>query len=482
MSKKTYHFTCTLLSRLVLSSRAATEGQVDSLDYIPGAKFMGIVAKGYEKLDATACRDLFHSGHVKFSNAYPYANGQYFFPTPLSYFTLKGQKLTDAPIYLDHLLKPEDRKKLSKDGTQIKQVRSGYIDARGKQALKIETDFQLKSAHDAEKRRSKDSQMYGYFSIPRGTVFAFSVEDTTENHGAAIREALVGEHGVGRSRTAEYGRVRIEALEEAIPSFTSDASTTEGTLVYAVSDLCFYDAFGQPKRPEAKDLGFDQEAKIDWARTQVRSEEYQSWNSHRWNRNADRWVIKKGTVFFVKGAKSETIEPLRGVGSHHEEGFGQIWIDPPFLQKNTGDYCREALTKADIKPVETNSPDTAPNTNPHLLALLNRRVGLRDVEGTIYQKVNTFIGQHKGEFSGISASQWGALRNYANHAADEKALEQLIFNKDTGFLHRGQSESSWRKGRDTLQTVVKSVADDHQPLFLQKLAAEMAKEAQKQTA
>ena len=442
---------------------------------------MGILAKGYEDFDNTTKRGLFHNGDVKFSNAYPYADGQHFYPTPLSYFTLKGNKLTDASIYLDHLLMPEDREKLSKDDIQIKQVRSGYIDAKGQQALKIETDFQLKSAHDAEKRRSKDSQMYGYFSIPRGTVFAFSVEDTTGNYGAAIREALVGEHGVGRSRTAEYGRVRIEVLEKAAPSFTSHASTTEGTLVYAVSDLCFYDAFGQPKQPKAKDLGFDQEAKIDWARTQVRSEEYQSWNSKRWNRNADRWVIKKGTVFFVEGAKSKTTEPLRWVGSHHEEGFGQVWVDPPFLTGIDGKHYRNTLTKAEVKSVETTTLDTAPNTNPHLLVLLNRRVGLRDVEGTIYQKVNAFIGQHKREFSGISASQWGALRNYANHAGNADVLKKLVFDEKTGFLHRGQSEGSWRKGRETLRSAVDSVVDDHQPLFLQKLAAEMAKEAKKQT-
>jgi hypothetical protein len=479
---QTLHFTCTLLSKVVLSARAATEGQVDSLDYLPGAKFMGIVAKGYTDFDDGARHDLFHNGKVRFSNAYPCAKGRHFYPAPMVYFTKKGSKVTDGNVYLDHLLSPEVRKENSETGVQLKQVRKGFVDAAGKHYLTVETDYQLKSAYDADARRSKDSQMYGYFSIPQGAVFAFSVEDTTGKHGDAIRKALVGEHGVGRSRTAEYGRVRID-VAEAPKQPTTQASTTRDVLVYAASDLCFHDEFGQSKLPTAQDLGFTNGAKIDWARTQVRSGEYQSWNTKRWNRNADRWVIKKGSVFYLQEVSTDATKQRNWVGSCQQEGFGQIWSNPPFLQATHGSDQRPILGKVENYLTITTPTDTAPaSTNLGLIELLNRRAKQRNNESHIYQQVNTFIDLHKSKFGAISPSQWGTLRSYAGHAANSEALDQLIFSIKTGFLHRGQSEKRWRNVRDELQVAVKQFDADDRALFLQKLAAEMAKRTKNQTA
>lgn len=480
----THHFTCTLLSKVVLSARAATEGQVDSLDYIPGAKFMGIVAKGYDTFNDQARHDLFHNGQVKFGNAYPYAEGRCFYPAPLVYFAKKGDKVTDTSIYLDHLMEGAERKKLSEAGTQTKQLRKGFVDAAGEHYLTIETDYQLKSAYDADKRRSKDSQMYGYFSIPKGTVFAFSVEDTTGKYGAHITKALAGEHGVGRSRTAEYGRVRI-AVAEAQEQSPAQPAATGVTTIYALSDLCFHDAFGQAKLPTAHDLGFPEGAEIDWARTQVQSGEYQSWNTKRWNRNADRWVIKKGSVFCLKAVAETTANQRSWVGTYHEEGFGQIWFNPPFLQAPQGVYQRTKLRKAADGEKASTSPEILSenlpaNTNAGLFSLLDRRIKLREDENTIYRKVNAFRAQYESKFIGISSSQWGALRSYAGHAANSEALDQLIFSERTGFLYRGQSEKLWRKFSSDLHAAVQQLEDADRPLFLQKLAAEMAKRTKNQ--
>jgi hypothetical protein len=478
----TLHFTCTLLSKVVLSARAATEGQIDSLDFIPGAKFMGILAKGYDGFDTHEQRDLFHDGTVRFSNAYPYANGMRFYPAPLSYFVKKGDKITDSDVYLDHLLQEKERKKMSEDGDQTKQVRSGFIDAAGEHYLTVETDYQLKSAYDAESRRSKDSQMYGYSSIPKGTVFTFTVESDGEQYTKAITDALMGEHGIGRSRTAEYGRVRIEPME-APEAVASQGQTGEKTLVYAMSDLCFHDAFGQAKQPDAKDLGFGDGAKIISARTQVQSGLYQSWNTKRWNRNADRWVIKKGTVFYLENVPKGAASGLNWVGSFKQEGFGQVWVNPPFLEAPKGEYPRPKLEQqkstTDNKPLYTQPalPDTV---NAGLLKLLKRRQSQRNNESSTYAQVNKFVKDHGSQFNNISKAQWGTLRSYAKHAGNATALKQLIFSKKTGFLHRGQSEKAWRNSRETLETAVMN-KDVKDPItFLQLLAARMAPDAKNQ--
>jgi hypothetical protein len=432
--------------------------------------------------DKQAQHDLFHNGQVRFGNAYPFAKGRHFYPAPLVYFSKKGSKITDGQVYLDHLMSKEVRGQLSQDDVQIKQVRKGFVDTAGEHYLSIDTDYQLKSAYDADARRSKDSQMYGYFSIPRDTVFAFSVEDSTGQYGKAIEQALIGEHSIGRSRTAEYGRVRIE-VAEATEQPISQASPTGEVLIYAVSDLCFHDKFGQAKLPTAEDLGFVNGAEIDWARTQVRSGEYQSWNTKRWNRNADRWVIKKGSVFYLKDLAKEANTSIDWVGSYQQEGFGQVWVNPPFLQATQGDHQRAELSKDDQPfPTIASADAVTISINDGLLALLDRRAKLRNHESQIYRQVNAFIKEHNKSFIGISSSQWGALRSYAGHAANSAALDQLIFNEKTGFLHRGQSEKIWRSLSAQLEQKVMAKETESPTLFLQKLAAEMAKRTKNQTA
>ena len=62
-------FECELLSQVVLISVSATEGYHKSLDYIPGSKFLGIVARklyNTEERNGQQLLDLFHNGTVRY--------------------------------------------------------------------------------------------------------------------------------------------------------------------------------------------------------------------------------------------------------------------------------------------------------------------------------------------------------------------------------------------------------------------------------
>ena len=60
--KKEYFFKCKFLTPIVLNTTGATEGVLsDTLDYIPGANFLGIIAKNYSEFGEEAF-DIFHSG------------------------------------------------------------------------------------------------------------------------------------------------------------------------------------------------------------------------------------------------------------------------------------------------------------------------------------------------------------------------------------------------------------------------------------
>lgn len=53
---KTLQFKCKLLSDVILNQRAATEGNQESLAFIPGNCFLGIVAKDYMSFPITIVR------------------------------------------------------------------------------------------------------------------------------------------------------------------------------------------------------------------------------------------------------------------------------------------------------------------------------------------------------------------------------------------------------------------------------------------
>ena len=79
-------FRCELLSDIVLNDSSATKGKRRSLDFIPGNNFLGIVAAQlYEETDEAAWL-IFHSGHVRFGDAHPSANGTRGLRIPAAFF------------------------------------------------------------------------------------------------------------------------------------------------------------------------------------------------------------------------------------------------------------------------------------------------------------------------------------------------------------------------------------------------------------
>ena len=73
---KTKTFKCKLLSDMVLNLQSATEGRQQTLDFIPGNCFLGIVAKEYEGKFKDNAFLIFHSGKVRFGDAHPMKDGK----------------------------------------------------------------------------------------------------------------------------------------------------------------------------------------------------------------------------------------------------------------------------------------------------------------------------------------------------------------------------------------------------------------------
>ena len=508
---KTIQFRCKLLSDVILSQKAATEGSHESLSFIPGNNFLGIVAQNYAQYTVNEQAEIFHSGHVRFSDAHPVNRDgkirSLHIPAALYY-----PKLTNiaSSCYVSHFYDRNEDKKENGKPMQLKQCRQGFYVFKSNEAQKVEISksFAIKSAYDRELRRSSDSQMYGYESLEKGDEFLFSVEMDDDSLAPAITQSLIGTKHIGRSRTAQYGLVEIS--ETSYSEISSKAHTfcenkDSYISVYADGRLIFLDETGECTfRPTAEMLGLDGD--IVWEKSQVRTFQYAPWNGKRQTRDTDRVGFEKGSVFIVKlkSIPQETTLPTY-VGYYQNEGFGKVIYGWDLLQssgKNGLTHLRVTENSQEEKLQGENEPIKTP-----LLKFLAKKQKDMQASSFIYESVNAFVKNYKNLFSKSSfASQWGTIRNIAiqNDTMDSILYELFdkVVTKDradsptdhrtqtteaAGYITHGIKEKEWKaKNRASiLRNFILSMGKtekfgDLSQRALVNLASEMAKKQEKQ--
>ncbi|MDE6796007.1 MAG: hypothetical protein K2J63_11985, partial [Muribaculaceae bacterium] len=293
---KELKFQCTLLSDVILNTKSATSGPNQTLDFIPGSNFLGIVASElypkYTNDTINEATTLFHSGKVRFGDAHPSKGNFRGLKVPAAMYYPKLSKPSEE-LYINHRIPSREKnKELAQElaSKQLKQCRSGFYDFSGTanspatatiaQVIKTDTNFAVKSAYDRSTRRSKDEQLFGYQSLQKGLDMYFSVEiadnvANPEEIAEKISKALVGKRRIGRSRTAQYGLVEIQKADFNEVKSQEPLTTPEGKLVtvYADSRLIFLDEYGMPTfQPTAEQLNLNGD--VLWDKSQIRTFRY----------------------------------------------------------------------------------------------------------------------------------------------------------------------------------------------------------------
>lgn len=488
---KTIYFKCTLLTDVVLNQKAATEGNQESLDFIPGNNFLGIAASVlYKNLKPEESLKLFHSKSVRFGDAHPAIfeeDGSIIrgLRIPASYY--KAKLRNHSGFYIYHEV--EDKDSPGYVDFQPKQCRTGFYTFQNESIREINVDksFAIKSAYDRESRRSKDKKMFGYESLQAGSNWIFSIDMEDVSFEKAIIDALSGIKRIGRSRTAQYGLVEIEEIATKVEEITVLDNNPEHALVYADSRLIFFDDYGLPTfQPKAEDFGF-KNGEIDWAKTQIRTFQYAPWNSIRQARDTDRCGIEKGSVFFIRkrNEAKELIYPDNYfVGKYQNEGFGKIIINPTFLQviPYSNGKALFAIVEADKK--EEKSSEDIPTNNTPLFQFLIYKKERKEREEEIYRLVNKFVDNSQAIFGGETfASQWGSIRSIAMRTKNRNDLKRLLFDGETGYLMHGIAYEKWnergrlRKFKDFFDNIFdrRDFSDKDVCFTIINLSAEMAK-------
>ncbi|UAM97268.1 hypothetical protein K8354_13190 [Polaribacter litorisediminis] len=475
-------YKCTLLSDVVLNSSLATEGNMSTLDYIPGSNFLGIVAgKMYSKLKPEEAFDVFHSGLVSFGDATISSNESIGYAMPSSLFMdkLNNEIGTDtSKVYLHHLLNKNNHPLRETDQTrlQLKQQRAGYVFSDGKTLKSIKKNFAIKSAQDRKTRNSKDGAMFGFESLGKGQEFIFSVCFKDDKYMKVVSDSLTGIQRLGKSKNAEFGQVQIQRI--ANPATISSFKNENYVLVYAQSNLCFNNEFGQSTfEPTEEQLGISS-GKINWEKSQVRTYSYSSWNFKRNTTNSQRDCILKGSVFYVENRVLENTS--NQVGLHQAEGFGRILYNPEFLKEGVEKPMAGFEFKQEANnALEKSSSELVKDSKTVLGKFLKQQQALKKFDLAISESIQNEIYSNSREIQSlkkISSSQWGGIRAYATKAKDMDALNNQLFNKESGYLTHGVAyEKYWDKNLNNF----KNVFDKNKDLgtvFIAKFAAEMAKE------
>lgn len=479
-------FECELLSQVVLISVSATEGYHKSLDYIPGSKFLGIVARklyNTEERNGQQLLDLFHNGTVRYGDAHPVIKGHIGFRAPYIWLKPKGTP-TGERIYVHGYTAEDQEGHRLKDGTLLKTVKEGYFTQRGDVAT-IHQKFTIKSAYDGKLRRAKDSQMYGYSGLEKGTLWRFEVEFDKPDNIEEVRNALIGRHRIGRSKSAEYGLIEIrEVKTEAEKPTNIDKGTA---FLYAVSNLCFYDQYGKcTVEPTVEQLGLPEGSKVHWSQSVIRTRLYRTWNQKRSNRNEDRLIIRRGSVIAVELSKAMMSSDWeRGIGAHLAEGFGKVWVNPEKVQVNAEELPFKLTKATQDKTEQARSAVVSEGAEDDLiLSFLENRQAESELRFNTDRAVNQFIKTYSNKYKDITSSQWGQVRNIAKNVKKTEDLKTLLFDPKVGFFYSGQTEAAWRKnGRrqkleDHLFGESAAIPAEMAQDFLIKLANEMAKAVQ----
>ncbi len=437
-------FKVTFLSDIVLNKSSNTQGNIETLDFITGASFLGMVAKNYDKFDNPF--EVFHSGKVRFGEATPLFNNQSTYKVPFCFFNPKLDE-DKKEVKNNHFIKYSDEKELDK---QYKQVRSGYITSN-LDYLNLDYVYSQKADYNKENRKSKDSSMFGYKAIKKGTTWKFSItfDDIDEKIQNQVIENILGEKYLGKSKTSQYGKVSIEKLKDFKEENIENLTQSKTTLVYINSSLALFDENGMPTfEPTKENLGL-KDAIIDWENTQIRTKTITPFNFIRQTTDYSRLIIEKGSVIALRNASQEDINNLKnGMGAYLCEGYGEVLINPIFLLKEENfSLNKKDLVYEKIENIKIKEDDV-------LISFLTQKSELKTKVYDLGKTVQKFIDENKEKFETVSKSQWGQIRMLVQVYKDSYKSEILKFT--TKDKDEKTPKKHWEKGFDSLKNILEN--------------------------
>ncbi|RME88021.1 MAG: hypothetical protein D6767_10910 [Candidatus Hydrogenedentota bacterium] len=422
-------FQVQVLSPVIVSSSAANV-DLSSHSYIPGSAFRGILANHFDKLNDFA-ETLLFSGDVIFTPAYPLQEEVYY-PMPFCMYEDRNQK--ESILY-----------NLAKIGTLedsgFKRKKGGFINSKGNVYF-TQKEAYVKTAIDRASATALESNLFSYEAISPGQEFVFHVF-LTDKVSDKLEETLVslleGDAYVGRSRSAEFGKVHIKKY---IDSANQANFAGKDYIAYVLSPVVpKMQLPGSPIKVTGETLGLPEGHEITLAAIQM--ETVSHFNYYKQIRRDRTVQLLPRSVLRVSG--EPPAEYIRAGSFAGEEG-GILWVNPPFLQDETitvhsssgdqdhkkWDFILQSYpkVKADRDFLQWLQSRRAESLPRHEYDKLLKE-GMRIINAALL-KADTLP----------TPSQWGQIRKAIEQAMDYQQIHAELF-KENGFLRKGVQKAVW---------------------------------------
>lgn len=452
-----------LLTPVSVTRRSATVGGHETLTWIPGGQLLGAVAAAIgSPVDELLWRLLF-SGEVRFGDAWPAVDGRPAYVSPLSFHQ---PKLGGDGSWTN--LAVAERT----PGKQFQQVRDLHLTSDGEK-VEVSRHHTLRTAVSDE-GRAREGFLFGIDALDAGQRFVARIDADDPSLLERVAGLLVDhEISVGRSRSAELGRVRIRRVEGPADAPVVVATGAEKLVVWLVSDLALRDgATGMPRlQLTREDLGLPERWVVDERRSFVRTRRYSPWNGKRRRPDLERQLLQPGSVFVLSGpaldadaAARVTARIRRGLGEHLPEGLGRVLIDPVLLSGST-------FTSTAPTPVSTPNAALPNDALGTWLGSRHRDRAREEHSEAIARALATTPA-----LQGVRRSQWGEIRRMAREArfvttTDRAGPSEHLREQVTAFLGHGARVHTWpAEAREALVEMVAA----HPPEVVERASTRLA--------
>lgn len=390
-----------LIDPVIASFDVATAAVPTSLPYLPGAMLWGVLAhRAYGSAKpAGEVLDWLYGGGLLVGDAWLAVEGDVALPVPMSFHRDK-----DSGELLDLTT---DQRKAGCKQQRDKQIRPGEGGGDYAEAA-VATVATRRTSINPDTLRASDGHFYSLQALAAGQRFVAWIEGPQDQVDWAI-EALSGQHLLGRSRMAEFGRAQIRPVDPPTLPETGDGGAR---YLWCLSDLAGLDAHFTPTERPERLLG----AQIDWSRSFVRHRTYAPFNATWGRRQSERLVIARGSVLTLD---TDVPAGLHRAGLWQEQGLGLMLAlaAPPREVLRSWSRCDRRQPQGAQQGAQQGASRDVAETD--LYRLLQRWAKTKDEQ----QKLNAsaarvwdeWCGRYRaaerlqGERCGPTASQWAAL-------------------------------------------------------------------------
>lgn len=472
--------------RATFSERAATLGIGATLAGPTGAALWGALASEgrYARFEARAF-DVFHSGQVRFSDAYPIvASGAVAWPTPAILVKHKDQaavakgKLQAQAVWVGRAAFRADNG----------QRQSARLDARF-MTLDLDCPVLAESARlrtATEAGRAKPGALFGmqHIAPSEGLRYAALIESDLDDLWDDVLEPFQtgSTLRIGRARHTNAGGWYQCALTRGFSDafFPADEPRTDASVIriWALSDLAFELSDGEP--PPSTWFGLPDGWRLLREESTIAYRRWAPWNAYLHARDTERMTIAAGSVLtYVRGeAAALDVAKLRSsVGDWKAQGLGRVCFSPAVLSAGRI-HARKAAAIAPALNIQEPRPKGAAATPPTPLAdWATRAAELADTTARdrfatrICERYDRVLSAlRRTGARGPSASQWRAVAIAGLTSPDLTRLRESLFasatpicgkpNQDTrakDWLASARVDGSVTTPREWLEATLKDV-------------------------